>query len=123
MVELLSNNSFNRSANSVAFMRETCIISAVRRARLIRALDCFVDLAYENFWILEANYSIACRDASCPTLGHCFCGCWSRGLYLGEDSLSLYDALDLPLSINHCSIHSACDSSVPALWLDLGFCQ
>jgi hypothetical protein len=34
-----SNNSFNRSANSVAFMRETCIILAVRRARLIRALD------------------------------------------------------------------------------------
>jgi hypothetical protein len=32
------NNSLNRSANSTAFMRETCIISAVRRARLIRAL-------------------------------------------------------------------------------------
>jgi hypothetical protein len=35
------NNSLNRSANSVAFMREACINSVVRRARLIRALDCF----------------------------------------------------------------------------------
>lgn len=33
----LANNSFNRSANSVDFMRKTCFISAVRRARLIRA--------------------------------------------------------------------------------------
>ena len=34
-----SNNSFNRSANSVAFIRETFVVIAVRRARLIRALD------------------------------------------------------------------------------------
>src|SRR5215213_10103406 len=33
------DNSFNRSANSVAFMRETCIISAIHRARSIRALS------------------------------------------------------------------------------------
>jgi hypothetical protein len=32
------NNSFNRSANSVAFMRETLLIIMARRARLIRAL-------------------------------------------------------------------------------------
>jgi hypothetical protein len=34
-----SNNSLNRSANSIDFIRETCTISVVRRARLIRALD------------------------------------------------------------------------------------
>ncbi|HEX8650284.1 MAG TPA: hypothetical protein VF708_05555 [Pyrinomonadaceae bacterium] len=33
------NNSFNASANKVAFMRETRFILAVRRAALIRALD------------------------------------------------------------------------------------
>ena len=32
------NNSFNRSANSVAFIREACGIIMARRARLIRAL-------------------------------------------------------------------------------------
>ena len=32
------NNSFNRSANSVAFICETMLIIMARRARLIRAL-------------------------------------------------------------------------------------
>ena len=37
------NNSFNRSANSIDFMRETSLVIMVRRARLIRALDIFVE--------------------------------------------------------------------------------
>jgi hypothetical protein len=32
------NNSFNRSANSVAFMRETMLVIMAYRARLIRVL-------------------------------------------------------------------------------------
>ena len=34
-----SNNSFNRSANSMAFIRENMLAIMARRARLIRALD------------------------------------------------------------------------------------
>jgi hypothetical protein len=33
------NNSFNPTANSVAFMREACFNSTSRRGGLIRALD------------------------------------------------------------------------------------
>jgi hypothetical protein len=34
----LSNNSFNRSANSIAFIREADMIVTAHRARLIRTL-------------------------------------------------------------------------------------
>jgi hypothetical protein len=39
MTQLTSNNSLNRSANSVVFIRETSLVIMARRARLIRALD------------------------------------------------------------------------------------
>ncbi len=42
-----SNNSFNRSANSIAFI-ENLHVSAVRRARLIRAFDIFLLVAVEE---------------------------------------------------------------------------
>jgi hypothetical protein len=45
-VLLAHNNSFNRSANSAALI-ENLRVSAVRRARLIRALDSY------SFWWLE----------------------------------------------------------------------
>jgi len=35
---MTSNNSFNRSANSVDFMRGTLLVIMARRARLIQAL-------------------------------------------------------------------------------------
>ncbi len=38
MAEAQANNSFNRSANSIAFIRETLLVIMARRARLIRAL-------------------------------------------------------------------------------------
>jgi hypothetical protein len=41
-----SNNSFNRSANSAAFI-ENLRVSAVRRARLMRALGIYFLVTYE----------------------------------------------------------------------------
>ena len=55
------NNSFNRSANSIAFMRETLLVITVRRARLIRALDASWGNRTERIEMRTEEYSIFIR--------------------------------------------------------------
>src|SRR4051812_35715868 len=55
------NNSFNASANSGAFICETCVIVAAHRAALIRALGCYA-LGIENAESVDVQDAPRCQS-------------------------------------------------------------